>query len=402
MKKSLAILFILLVTAAVRADDRLPLAAGLCVSRAQRLAEKGDIKAAASVLEAFIARRNPAGKDEIRQKRDAHYYLFFMLGNYYSLLAQSGGIAGEEAEAGFLRGRAAENYENAVRIHPSFFEAWLNLATNLYESDRFGDAARAFLKAYDTAESPRADHLYYAAVSHFQAGAYERALSVFERIQAVHPDRMSLEWKETLVNVYFSLDRNRDALPVIEILAAQPAEKKKKQWQEVLLYQYQFLGMTDRAMDYAGFLTRTDTLEPKWWKALCHIYLENHQWEQGLTALIISGFLAPWTSDERLLAADLYLSCDIPGKAADLYRTVLADASLEKKAETVLKMAGALLMAHEPVRALAAVENGVSVSGDERLLRIEAQILDNIRAYERAMAVFEALSHPADDQAGPK
>ncbi|MBU1344189.1 MAG: tetratricopeptide repeat protein [Proteobacteria bacterium] len=201
---------------------------------------------------------------------------------------------------------------------------WINQAITQYEKDDFADAALSFEKGYDLSGIKNPDHLYYAAVCHVQAQAPENALAIFNRLIKAHPDHITLSFKETLVNILFSLERYKDALPYLEQLAEKSGKDQQKNWQEILLYQYFSLGMNDKALAYAGFLTKTDMLESKWWKALCHIHLNNQDYEKGLTALIIYGYLTPMTQEELRLTADLYLTLGISAKAEQIYEQIKA------------------------------------------------------------------------------
>ncbi|THB74701.1 MAG: hypothetical protein D3926_21530 [Desulfobacteraceae bacterium] len=378
-----ALFFVPVFLTAAHSADKLPLAAGILVNKAQAMAQKGEINRAVQLLEAFKAKQAGAGEKEIRQKGYDHYFIYFLLGNWYSTLDQAA--------------RAAENYKLSVKRLPGFSEAWLNLARVQYETADFNGAAESFLKGYDTSEAPKAIYLYYAAVCRFQAGgikknALENALAIFKRIEIDHPDEMTLEWKETLVNIYFGLDRYSEALPYLEELAEKSEGAKQKQWREVLLYQYLSLNMKKKALSYARFLTREDTLEPKWWKALCHIHLEDGRQEKALSALLVYGYLTPMDEEEKMLAADLYMSLEVPGQASLLYEEILRNGPDKGERDTVVKLVNALTLIYDRDRSLAFIEKGLAISRDKRLLRIKARLLFEDEAFEKAMAVYRELA----------
>ncbi len=350
-------------------QDKLPLAASICVTRAQALFQSGEVSHAISLLEEFKKKKS-SGND--------HYYIHFLLGNYYLTLNQNQD--------------AIRCYQTSVQKNSDFWAGWLNLAKSLYESGFFAKAAMAFEKGYETSQTPKPIHLYYAAICHFQADASNRALVVFELLLKAHPDKISLAWKESLVNILFSLERYSQALPILEELAAKTANEKKKKWQEILLYQYLSLKMEKKALAFAGFLTRTDPLESKWWKALCHIHLNNNQLKQGLSALVIYGYLTPMTQKELMLAADLYLALDVPAKAALLYQGAIKEAQTpDQLLKKILKIGQACAMAHDQDRALAWIEKGLSVSRDIKLIHLKAQILYRQKKYARAADAYECL-----------
>ncbi len=341
MKKLTIIILLLIIflTPFLWADDHMPLPAGITINKAQLLFQAGKIPEAVNELETLLCKRNGADPKTIEKKGYDHYYIHFLLGNYYLTLFHETDAAKRPAgsSSDHLK-NAAMAYELSVKKNPSFSAGWLNLAACHYENQAFKPAAAAFEKGYQTAETAKPIHLYYAAVCYFQADKAKQALSVFERLLKLHRDQVSLEWKETLVNILFSLDLYKRSLVFLEELANQPDRKKQKQWQEVLLHQYLSLEMTRKALSYADYLTRTDPLEPKWWKILCHIHLDAGRIKQALFTLIIYGYITPFNRQECMLAADLYMSMDIPGQAADFYEQVLADS--KDRPDDVLKNPG--------------------------------------------------------------
>jgi len=359
-------------------QDKLSLAAGICVTRAQDLFQNGEVSRAISLLEEFK-----------KKKAANHYYIHFLLGNYYLTLNQTQS--------------AVLCFEASVQQNPAFCAGWLNLAKSLYESGLFARAGVAFENGYKTSEIPKPIHLYYAGICHFQAGDSQKALVVFERLIQSHPDKISLGWKESLINILFSLERYAQALPILEELAVKTKDERKKKWQEILLYQYLNLKMEKKALAFAGFLTRTDPLEPKWWKALCQIHLNNNQYKQGVSALVIYGYLTPMTQKEFMLAGDLYLSLDVPVKAARLYQAAIKETQTP---EYLLKISQAYSLSHEPDKALAWIEKGLTIAQDIKFLRLKARILYRQKKYARAADAYErlveALLTPAAGKSDPK
>lgn len=285
--------------------ERLSPAAGICVSRAQELFQSGRVQQAVDLLKTFTLKKD-----------NQHYYLYFLMGNYYLTLA---GQKDQPQNSQTLSQYAADCFQESVTLKPAFPEGWLNLAKCRYETGDFANAAAAFEQGYTTSPIPRAEHLYLASVCYFQAKNSQKALDVFDRMITALPEEISPAYKETLVHILFSLESHHKALPYIEELAKESLPPKKKQWQEILLQQYLALDMDEKALVYADFLTRTDTLEPRWWKALCHIHLNSNRIQQGLSALIIYGYLTPMTKEELMLAGDLYRFLNIPEKAALFY-----------------------------------------------------------------------------------
>ncbi|MBA3010122.1 MAG: tetratricopeptide repeat protein [Proteobacteria bacterium] len=314
---------LLLLPLPLQAAPDLPFAAGLCVNKANLLIREEKIGPAIALLEAFEAKQQGFDPQTAAQKGYDHYYIDFLLGNCFLLLDQ------KEKNPEYVK-RAIAAFSRAVEKNNSFSPAWLNLARCCYELADMARAAAAFAKGYETSLEKKGEYLYYAAVCHTATQNYGQALAVFNRLLADHPKEITLEWKETLVNIFFSLEKYAQALPWLQELAENSVDKKKKTWQEILLYQYLTLKMDKKALEYALFLTRTDPLEPKWWKALTHIHLDKNRLEDGLSSLIIYSFITPLSQQETTLMADLYLACNIPLKAAEYYETWLEIATDEK------------------------------------------------------------------------
>lgn len=350
------------------AGDALPLAAGICVDRAQVAFHKGNISEAVDILAEFRARARGKSPEAIQRKGYDHCYVHFLYGNYSLTLSQDA----DGAAARRLLDQAMTGFEQAVEKDPGFSEAWLNLAKCRYESGAHARAADAFERGYDTSETPKPVILYYAAVCRFRADDPQRALTLFEKLESTHSGSVRLPWKETLVHVFFSLERYRQALPVIETLAARSEPEKRKQWQEILLQQYLALGMNKKALALARELTAIDPMAPKWWKALCHIHLAGQRNKQGLAALIVYGYLTPWTRQETLLAADLYLSLDVPAQAAGLYGQAL---NASPDLPQIRKASQACLLAHDHKTALAWIEKGLARKKDKTLQRMKDYIV---------------------------
>ena len=104
--------------------------------------------------------------------------------------------------------------------------------------------------------------------------------------------------------------------------------------------------------------------------------------------MIIYGYLTPMTTEELILAADLYLSLDIPVKAVLFYQDVIKEAGTP---EHILKISRASAMAHDPDKALAWIERGLSAFQNINLFQLKARILYNKKAYAKAADAYEKL-----------
>jgi tetratricopeptide (TPR) repeat protein len=226
----LVMILVLIVTGSPRtlaAKENMSLAAGMAVNSAQSLMAEEKPDQALAVLTRYSE----------KQGENVHHYINFLSGICHTELGQTG--------------LAAAAFQQAVEKQPDLTEAWLNLARCRYELGQMAEAARAFETGYDTSENKQAVHLFYAAACHFQAGRPDSALTVFERLMAAHPDAVTLEWKQTLVNILFALEKFQKALPWLEELVAETKGDTRRQWQEMLLYQYLSLEMKKKALAWA-------------------------------------------------------------------------------------------------------------------------------------------------------
>ncbi|MBU1196258.1 MAG: tetratricopeptide repeat protein [Proteobacteria bacterium] len=402
------ILLLLLLPWQIMAAQDIPFTAGICVNKANLLIQQEKIDQAVILLEDFARKQQTTDKKTAVQKGYDHYYIDFLLGNCFLMLDQKNNDSS-------LVEKAALAYGRAVGKKPDLSAAWLNLAKCRYELGQMKKAAQAFIRGYETGEDKKPDSLYYASVCHTLANDHEQALLVFSRLIADHPEEISLEWKQTLVNIYFSLEKHEQALPLIEELAEKFQNESKKKWQEILLYQYVTLGKDKKALDYAGFLTSSDPCEPKWWKALTHIHLGRDRLEDGLASLIIYSFIAPLSQQEITLAADLYMACGIPLKAAQYYEKWLdstrhltesgnhadtsphiqnqtSDQTQNQAIEKISKIARAYLNGCEKNTALQWIDKGLAMKIDPDLLCIKADLLFQKKNYISAFHTYEQLT----------
>ncbi len=376
--------WVLMQSSPANAQDRLPLATAMCVNKAEGLIQQGNVPEAIEVLEAFRKKAEEVSKKTAVQKGYTHYYVDFMLGNACLMYTKSAG----KGQNQFLE-RAAAAYEATVSKKKDLSPAWLNLAKCRYDLDQMQKAADAFKTGYNTCEEKKASHLYYAAICYFQADAHQKALKTFYELMKFHPNEITLDWKESLVSILFAMDRNKEALPVVETLAAQCKAEKRKKWQEILLYQYLELKMDKKALKYGEFLTRTDPLEPKWWKAISHLHLNCNELKEGLASLLIYSYLTPLSPEETSLMADLYLSLEIPSRAADYYEELLKEKPSLNKIKRIIH---AYTGSYQRDKALAWIERGLSRKKDADFLKKKAGLLYELERYKEAADVYEALA----------
>ena len=377
-------LFLLPINASAESKEALPLAAGICINKVESLIQKNKLKEAIALLENFKAKQKEVDTATAAKKGYTHYYIDFLLGN--TLLMRS--EADTQQRTALLK-QAAAAYEKAVSKKPDLAPAWLNLAKCHYDLGRMKAAAHAFTRGYDVSETKNADHLYYGAICYFQSNAHAEALKTFNRLIRQHPDKFSLEWRETFVSLLFAMDKNKTALPHVETLARQFSGDKKKKWQEILFYQYLQLNMGKKALAYGKMLTRTDPTEPKWWKGVSHLYLNRNDLKNGLSYLIIYSYLTPPTREEKSLMADLYLSLGIPGQASAFYEMVLNE---KKEFSKINRIIHAYTAAHEPEKAIAWIDRGLALKQDLDLLKRKANLQYEMKQYAKAARTYEQLA----------
>lgn len=379
----LALVLFLIPSGTIAMENRLPLGAGLCVTRVESLISEGKLEEAVQELEAFKAKGKEINARWAATMGYSHFYIDFILGNTCLMLADAGN------GASFLN-KAEQAYARSVEKNPELTAGWLNLAKCRYDLGQMESASHAFVKGYEAGGSREAQPLYYAAVCLASASLPEKALGLFNRLIQEHPGALTLEYRETLVSILFALDRYAEALPHIETLASRSLDERKKKWQEILLNQYLALGMESKALDFAVFLTGSDPLEPVWWKALAHIQLNRDRLQPALASLVAYGFLTPLSSDEQSLMADLFLTLDIPARAEADYERLL-EQSPDK--ETFLKIIHACTRQYQADRALAWAEKGISRFRDAALITVRADILYEKKAFAEAADAYEALSN---------
>ena len=370
---STIVLLVAVHAAPARPDTRnLPQAARLVLSKAGPLMEKKQYARAEALLAKFIKRGGPApaaGKPDLLGYH--HPEVYFALGN-----------------CRLLQNRfapAAEAYTMAVTRDPGHTFAWLNLAKAHYELKQYEKAARDFLKAYESASEKNPEHLYFCAAAYLMAGKNRPAADVFERLFHRHPRAVKPEYKEYYVHALLADNRPKKALPTIRDLADHYTGKKKIQWQEILLHQYLQLEMRSRALELARQLTRQQPGEPRWWKALAHIYLEADRPEQALSAMMIYSFLTPLSLEEKRLTADLCLLTGIPVKAVPLYEACLREQPDERLTRRLVQ---ALRQLGRPEKALAALEQIKPHGRDTELLMLKGDLLYSLKRYHEAARLF--------------
>jgi len=222
----------------------------------------------------------------------------------------------------------------------------------------------------------------------------KRSLEIFEQLISLYKDEIKLEWKEMLAQLYLACDLPLKALEHIEELAEKLPGKKRKQWQEILLYQYIALEMKSKAMAYAKRLTKEDSIEPKWWKGLAHIYFSEERYKDALVPFTICSYFAPLSDQEKKFLADLNLNLGIPVQAMRYYEDLL---SKKEDSDIYKLLIHAYLSLHKPEKAIETIKNALKYSSQEELWMLKGHILYENERYKEAMQAFEKAAKQMSD-----
>jgi tetratricopeptide (TPR) repeat protein len=354
--------------------SNIPFAVTIMLNKAQHLADQGKIDEAVSMLTSF----------QNKKKGYSHYYIDYALGNYFLMLSKPK--------------KALVHYKAAITQNKKFSDALLNLAKCHYDLNHMKKAGSAFLKGYETSSVRNAKHLYYSATCYAASDEYQTAYSVFKRLLRKHPEKFKLKWKETLVQVLLALKKQAEALPYIEELADKLVGKKQKEWREILLYQYMSMKMENKAFSYVKWLTKVDTLEPKWWKGLAHLHLMENRYSPALAALTVKGFLEPLTAQEQRIAADLNMTLDVPVQAILFYEKIAGE---KFEPDMAYRIAQGYIRLHRPEDALNCVEKGlIKEENNLRLMLLKGDLLYGLERYSEAAAAFETVARGKENPGG--
>lgn len=268
--------------------------------------------------------------------------------------------------------QAANAFECALQKDPNLLAARLNLAKSFYELHEYSKAAECFARAYEQAPDKNPEHLYFSAVAHLLAKQNNKSIIVFERLLAAHSSDFRPEWRENMVHSLLAAGKHKRALPHIRNLVEVYSGEKQMQWQEILLHQYLQLDMEKEAQALANRLIDQTPTEPKWWRALVHIHLQQNRYQPALTGLLVAGFLDPLSEQEVQLAADLYLHLGVPQQAAPLYETIL---TVKKSSRNLTNLVIALQQMDQAEQALTTLEKFSEEKISPKMAMLKADLL---------------------------
>jgi len=361
-------------------NDRIEMPPGVVITlnKASKLVESDKTAEAIDVLKRFKNKHKKVDPTTAKKRGYTHYAIDFTLGNYYLMLSKPK--------------KAVSHFQEAVAKQKNYSDAWINLAKCYYDLEKFDSAAQAFKKGYQTQTQKKAIYLYYSTVCYTSADDFQSAESVFRLLLKNHPKEITLEWKETFVHILRSQQKETIALPYIEELAEKTLGKKQKEWREMLLYQYMSLNMDTKAIAYARWLTKVDTLEGKWWKALSHLYFQKDQYKKGLVSLLVYSFITPLTSQELTLIGDIHLMLGMPDKSVTYYEKLLKD-SLDAK--IIKKIVNGYIRLYDYEKALSWLNQGLTLKMDSKmsleLLKLKGNLLFEAEKYKDSAKIFQKI-----------
>lgn len=193
-------------------DAQLPLEAGICVSEANTMVKKGRIHKAIVLLENFKAKRNRVDRTTAQKRGYTHYYIDFLLGNYYLMLSRGVKPDNLQLQKKYKK-EAALSYRQAVRKEPGLSPAWLNLAKCYYELNHMTMAAKAFVKGYETSKNKNGVYLYYASICFAGAGDKKNALKYAVLLTKTYP--LEPKWWRALSNFYLNNNNLKQGLAAL-------------------------------------------------------------------------------------------------------------------------------------------------------------------------------------------
>ncbi len=275
------------------AGDSLPFAAAICVSKANGMAKKGKIHQAVTILENFRKKQENIDEETARKMGYSHYYIDFLLGNYYLILSSKTKLSELHIKKQYIK-KAKALYKQAVKKKPSLSPAWLNLAKCCYETGNMAMAARAFVKGYETGKNKRGKYLYYASICFSDAGDKKNALKYSVLLTRTYP--LNPKWWKTLSNFYLSCNDLKHGLE--SLISYGFLTPLKNEEMSLAADLYLSLGIPSRAAFYYEKLLRKN-MNKKMINKIVYAYMETCQAKKALKW--INKWLALYKSDKTML-----------------------------------------------------------------------------------------------------
>ena len=296
------------------------------VYEAQQLMEKKDYLKAEGCLRKFIE----------KNRKRPHYLVEFTLANCLTM-------SGRDKDA-------VLHYRAAANLYPNFAAAWQNMGKIYFDLKQYDEAGDCLLKAYEINEEKEPSLLYYAAVSYIMAKKETKALPHLEYLVSGEVGAPKTEWLEALLKVYMDLKLKEKAFAVVR-----------------------------RLIDENGD-------DPRWWKILAQLHLQQNDYKPAVAALTVHSYLTPLKKQDIVLLGDLTNAIGVPLRAAAYYEKAL---SLENNVGDYEKLASAYIGAHRPAKAIEVLNRALEEKPTSTLWFMMGHVLYEEEKFDKACNAFD-------------
>ncbi|MEA1899728.1 MAG: tetratricopeptide repeat protein [Thermodesulfobacteriota bacterium] len=306
---------------------KLTVAVQKVVYDAQQLMEKKDYLKAQGCLKEFIE----------KHPEKPHYLVEFTLANCLTMF-------GRDKDA-------LLHYRVAANLYPAFAAAWQNMGKIYFDLKQYDEAGDCLLNAYELSEKNDSSLLYYAAVSYIMA------------------------------------EKGEKALPHLEYLSSGEAGDPKREWLEALLKVYMDLKLKKKAFAFVRRLIDENGDDPRWWKILAQLHLQQSDYKPAVAALTVHSYLTPLKKQDIVLLGDLTNAIGVPLRAAAYYEKAL---SLENNVGDYEKLASAYIGAHRPAKAIKVLDRALEKKPTSGLWFMMGHVLYEKEDFDKA---YDAFGH---------
>ena len=305
------------------------------VYEAQQAIEKKEFLEAEECLKKYI-RKYP---------QKPHYLAEFTLGNVLA-------ISRKENEA-------LSHYKASSDLYPDYIPTWQNMGKIFFDLKQYEQAGDCLLRAYEIDKKKDPSALYNAAIAYIMSGKGKKAMPHLEHLSSGEMGPPKTEWLEALLKVCIDLQLKKKAFEVIH-----------------------------RLLDKNGN-------DPRWWKLLAQLYLQQNDYKKAATALTITSYVATTNREDTMLLGDLTNAIGIPLKAAEYYEKALSKSNRPADYE---KLVSAYLAAHKPENAIDALNRALNKKPTSKLWFMMGQVLYEEEKFDNACNAFDksARLNPKD------
>jgi len=293
---------------------------------AQQAMEKQDYGKAEEYLDKYVQ----------KYPQKPHYLVEFILGNTLALM-------GKEREA-------LSHYKTSAHLYPDYAAIWQNMGKVFFDLKQYEQAGDCLLKAYETDEKKNPSALYNVAAFYIMAG------------------------------------KEKKALPHLKYLSSGKTGPPKQQWLEALLKVYMDLQLKEKAFEVIHRLLEQNGNDPRWWKLLAQLHLQENDYKKAVTALTIYSYLGSISREDIMLLGDLTNAIGIPLKAAEYYERAL---SLSNNPAGYEKLASAYITACKMSNAIDALNRALKEKPTSKLWFMMGQVLYEREEFDKAYTAFD-------------